>query len=297
MGKLQNEWRTIFHGGNMTMKLLLINCIIFLAYNIILAICILSGMGDTLPSFIHRYLCLPSNLRLLVLQLWSMFTYMFFQTDVLHILFNMLALYTFGNLFEEFLGKAKLLALYICAGLAGAALYLIAYNTLPYFSNADALVKGASGSIVGIMISTAVLLPGHELHLPLIGPVKLKWIAIIFFFLFIINSWGSNAGGEMVHIGGAVFGYIYMVQLQKGKDLTTWIQNIIAKLSGKKNSKHMHIVRNKRGETDEQFNLRKKTKQEAIDEILDKINRSGFNSLSDSERQILFKESNRKGGG
>ncbi|MBK8847147.1 MAG: rhomboid family intramembrane serine protease [Bacteroidetes bacterium] len=297
MGKLRNEWNTTFHGGNMTMKLLLINCIIFLAYNIILAIFILSGVGDVLISYAHRYLCLPSNLRLLVLQLWSMFTYMFFQTDVLHILFNMLALYTFGNLFEEYLGRAKLLALYLCAGLAGGILYLLAYNTLPYFSNADALVKGASGSIVGIMVSTAVLLPGHELHLRLIGPVKLKWIAIIFFFLFVINSWGSNAGGEMVHIGGAVFGFIYMVQLQKGNDLTLWLQKIIAKLSGKKGSPHMRVVRNKRTESDEQFNIRKKTKQEEVDEILDKINKSGFNSLSESERQILFKESNRKGGG
>jgi membrane associated rhomboid family serine protease len=206
----------------------------------------------------------------------------------------MLALNWIGNLFEEYLGSKKLVAVYIVSGLCGGLLFQLAYNTLPLFSSvaASSQLIGASAGIVGLMVATAVLIPNHEVMLILLGQVKLKWLVIVLVLLFYFNIPKSNAGGEISHLGGAFFGYIFMIYLRKGTDLTKWMQNILGIFTNDRKTKMRILEKTKL--TDEQYNQRKKIMEETVDSILDKINKSGYNSLTKEEKDILYRASNRK---
>lgn len=294
MSKWLNELKITFSTNNATMKLLMINVAVFVLYNIIFVTELFFNSNAPVSSLISRNLSLPSSFSLVIYKPWSYFTYMFFHTDVFHILFNMLALYWIGNLFEEYLGSKKLVAVYIVSGLCGGLLFQLAYNTLPLFSSvaAGSQLIGASAGIVGLMVATAVLIPNHEVMLILLGQVKLKWLVIVLVLLFYFNIPKSNAGGEISHLGGALFGYLFMIYLRKGTDLTKWMQNILGIFTNERKTKMRILEKTKLN--DEQYNQRKKIMEETVDSILDKINKSGYNSLTKEEKDILYRASNRK---
>ncbi|MBL0051166.1 MAG: rhomboid family intramembrane serine protease [Bacteroidetes bacterium] len=294
MSKWLNELKITFSTNNATMKLLMINVAVFVVYNIIFVTELFFNSNAPVSSLISNNLSLPSSFSLVIFKPWSYFTYMFFHTDVFHILFNMLALYWIGNLFEEYLGSKKLVAVYIVSGLCGGLLFQLAYNTLPLFSSvaAGSQLIGASAGIVGLMVATAVLIPNHEVMLILLGQVKLKWLVIVLVLLFYFNIPKSNAGGEISHLGGALFGYLFMIYLRKGTDLTKWMQNILGIFTNERKTKMRILEKTKLN--DEQYNQRKKIMEETVDSILDKINKSGYNSLTKEEKDILYRASNRK---
>ncbi|MFI5138462.1 MAG: rhomboid family intramembrane serine protease, partial [Sphingobacteriales bacterium] len=236
----------------------------------------------------QEYLLLPASLPKLLTHFWTPVTYMFMHADIWHILFNMLWFYWFGQIFEEYLGKKRTLGLYFMGGLAGAFLFIFSYNVFPFFTHtneaATNVLLGASASVMAIMVATATLLPDYTIPLILIGPVKLKWLVLFFIALDFLGITGLNAGGELAHLGGALTGFLYIKQLQKGND---WIGNI-AKLF--KPKPKLKVVSN---------NTSKRTvslpRQEEIDLILDKISQSGYDSLSKQEKEILFRASNNEG--
>src|SRR5690606_29429054 len=135
---------------------------------------------------------------------WSIITYMFLHEGFFHILFNMLFLYWFGLLVNEYLGSRKLVNLYILGGLAGGLFFLLIYNIAPFFSDQvqGALMLGASAGVYAIVVGAATLTPNTSFHLILLGPVKIKYIAIFYVLVAFANSSGSNAGGELAHLGG-----------------------------------------------------------------------------------------------
>jgi hypothetical protein len=207
---------------------------------------------------------------------------MFMHAGFFHILFNMLWLYWLGQIFEEYLGNKRTIGLYILGGLSGALFYLLAYNFLPAFAGAayGSTVVGASASVMAIIIATATLLPDYSISLMFIGPVKLKWIAIIYVIVDFISIVGPNAGGEVAHIGGALFGFIYIKQLQRGND---WIGAIRGIFKSRTKLK----VASKNSDR----NSNSKPRQEEIDRILDKISQTGYESLNKQEKEILFRAS------
>lgn len=235
-------------------------------------------------------LSLPASPDLIIYQPWSLLTYMFLHTDLLHILFNMLILYWTGRLFTEYLGNDKLWATYILGGLAGAVLYIMAFNLFPAFSAARqfAFLLGASAGVISILVAVATLLPDYIVHLLLIGPVRLKYVAIISILLYFISIPLGNAGGHIAHLGGALFGYLMVSRLRKGQDLTKWLTGF-----GKGRKARMKVVSRQvqRGGTEDTYHDRVAASQEEVDRILDKINRSGFDSLTKQEKEILYKAS------
>jgi len=265
-----------------------INIIVYLAINIPAVIMwLLTSDIDFIPSYAAKYLALPASLPILLHHFWTPITYMFMHDGPLHILFNMLWLYWFGRIFEEFSGTKRTIGLYLMGGLSGAIFYVVSYNIFPAFTNvhaaAGSIVVGASASVMAIIVATGTLLPNYLIPLPFIGSLKLKWIVLIYVGLDFISIAGPNSGGEIAHIGGALLGFVYIKRLQKGSDWIANISNLFK--SGPKLSKLRVVARNtvKRSAS--------KPRQEDVDTILDKISTSGYESLSKEEKEILFRAS------
>jgi membrane associated rhomboid family serine protease len=268
-------------GGRINL-LIGINVLVFLLINIASIIERLVFRSDLITYYSNEYLLLPSYLPKLLTRFWTPLTYMFMHAGIFHILFNMLWLYWMGQIFEEYLGNKRTIGLYILGGLSGALFFVAAYNIFPFFAVVvnGSTVVGASASVMAIIVATATLLPDYTISLILIGPVKLKWIAIFYVIIDFLSIAGANAGGEFSHLGGALFGFIYIKQLQRGHD---WIGGITSIFKSKSNLK----VASKHSDK----NPNAKPRQEEIDRILDKISQTGYESLNKQEREILFRAS------
>ena len=191
-------------------------------------------------------------------------------------MFNLLWLYWFGRIFMQYFTGLTLGILYILGGLSGALLYIVAFNTIPYYIDmGNNWMIGASASVMAIVMAAAFYRPDFRLNLFLLGRIKIIYIALFAFALdFLSLDSVSNPGGHIAHIGGAVSGYIFAVQYKKGKDITLWISKIIDKLANlfkrKKSNKNKMKVSHRRFESDHDYNYRKHKEQEEIDAILDK---------------------------
>lgn len=265
--------------------LIWINIAVYLAINVPGTIEGWINSTKYIAAFSNEYLSLPSNLSKLLTRFWTPFTYMFMHADVWHILFNMLWLYWFGQIFEEFLGKKRIIGLYLLGGLAGGVLFVIAFNLLPLFSYVKQVghVVGASASVMAIVVAAATIVPNYTINLMLIGPVKIKWIALFYVAVDFLSTTGTNAGGQIAHLGGALIGFIYVKQLQRGND---WIAGIAGIVNIFKRKPKLKVV-----STNRDKNLAVKPRQEEIDAILDKISQNGYDSLNTHEKEILFRAS------
>ncbi|SDE18144.1 Membrane associated serine protease, rhomboid family [Mucilaginibacter pineti] len=283
----QNIQYKMLRSGNKLNLLIGINVIVFLAINIpaTLELLLTSFSRPSMISFYaDKYLQLPAHLPTLLIHFWTPLTYSFMHAGILHILFNMLWLYWMGQIFEEYLGNKRTIGLYILGGLSGALFFLLAYNLLPAFTSvnaaAESTIVGASASVMAIVVATATLLPNYTISLILIGPVKLKWLVLVILVIDFLGTVGPNAGGEIAHLGGALFGFIYIKQLQKGHDWIGGISNLF------KSRSKLKVVPGNSNKNTVEF-----PRQEEIDRILDKISQSGYDSLNKQEREILFRAS------
>jgi membrane associated rhomboid family serine protease len=283
----QNIQYKVLRSGSKLNLLIGINIAVFLLINIPGELEKLLLNSNWLLVQSDEYLRLPAYLPKLLVRFWTPVTYMFMHADIWHILFNMLWLYWFGQIFEDYLGKKRTLGLYLMGGLTGSFLFVFSYNVFPFFTHDHAAVSstlvGASASVMAIIVATATLLPDYTIPLILIGPVKLKWLAIFFVILDLLGITGLNAGGELSHLGGALIGFVYIKQLQSGHDWIDSIQKIF------KPKSKLKVV---------STNPSKKSgdlpRQEEIDLILDKISKTGYDNLSKQEKEILFRASNDK---
>ncbi|HMU77847.1 MAG TPA: rhomboid family intramembrane serine protease [Bacteroidia bacterium] len=278
---------------DMLQKIIVVNAIIYLFVNLGDVLLRLFNFPDGIISgFLTDWLAVPSSVKSLLYRPWTLITYSFYHENFLHILFNMLWLFFMGRLFTEYLGEKKLLTLYLVGGLCGSVLFIVFYNLFPLFSREVdiAVALGASASVLAITVAIATLLPDYEVGLFLPQwRVKLKYIAIALFVIDLLSITGNNAGGNIAHIGGAIFGFIYIKQLKNGRDLTGWLQRLIERITQKKKPSIKVVYR--KDASDESYHNKKANNQEAIDKILDKISRSGYASLTYEERDILFKAS------
>jgi hypothetical protein len=212
----------------------------------------------------------------------------------MHILFNMLILYWTGKLFTEYLGNEKLWGTYVLGAITGAVLYVLAFNLFPAFEAArsTAYLLGASAGVIAILVAIATLLPDYTVHLLIFGAVRLKYLAIVSILLYFISIPLGNAGGHIAHLGGALFGFVMVKQLRAGRDLTSWLTG----LGNRKRKVPMKVVSRggRLANSDEQLREQAIATQEMVDQILDKINKSGFDSLSKQEKEILYKASGKK---
>lgn len=287
MDAIFTNLKRTFQSGNILAKLIYINVGVFILIRLAGIVLLLFNLPGApfLP-----YLQFPSSPELFLLRPWTIITYMFTHFDFLHILFNMLWLYWFGGLFLSFFSERQLGGLYVLGGVAGALLFMLAYNIFPYFREMApySLLMGASASVMAVVFAVSFYKKDLEIGLLLVGRIRLIYLALFTFLIDLLAITSNNAGGHIAHIGGALFGIWFAARIKQGKDLTApvnraidWVVNL-----GKRKPKMKVTYRRK--ETDYEYNARKQREGADLDAILDKLKRSGYESLTAEEKKRLF---------
>lgn len=293
------DLKRLFKGNNFIGQIILINAAAFLLVNIVSAIAfggaerpILNWLG--MPSFVPTFVTRP----------WTAFTYMFMHGGLWHLIFNMYMLYWFGRIFTDFMGQKRLAGLYFLGGLAGSLLYLIGYNLI--FLGGEvvegSILVGASAGVMAVTIAAGIRFPDYTINLMFIGPVKLKYVALVVFLLSTVIDFQSNMGGKIAHIGGAAAGYFYARGLNSGKDYALGFIDFFASIAGWfKGGPKLKVVKDKPKGTSSQAKAARASaaksaggeEQARVDEILDKISKSGYENLSKEEKEFLFNLNNK----
>ncbi|WKB81687.1 rhomboid family intramembrane serine protease [Cellulophaga lytica] len=275
---------------NIAEKLIAINVVIFLLNLILVNL-------FRLPNIVNWF-SLPENIGDFILQPWSIVTYSFFHSGLGHIFWNMLMLYFFGRTFLNLFDAKKFLNVYFLGVIVGGFLFMIGYNTIPALLNQNGVLIGASAGVTAILIYVCTYLPNQTVRL-LIIDLKLWHLGVIIVVLDLVRlSTGQNVGGMLSHLGGAALGYFYAKQLMNGKDIGAGFgrfMDSIANLFKKDKKAPMKTVyRNTKTKPTTSTNAtvsldrKKADKQRKIDAILDKISKSGYESLSKEEKDFLF---------
>lgn len=271
----------IFQSGNPLYFYIGLNVIIFLVTAIIAVLFFLGNSGFMMSEWIRNYFGLPALISALPTRFYTVITYMFFHDGFLHLLFNMLGIFWFGNIFMNFLKSRQFHFVYLAGGLTGAVLYVAGLNILPVFNGnlIGQTVIGSSAAVMAIIVATATLVPNYSIMLLFFGEVKIKWVAVAYFLMSFLGLSSANAGGNLAHIGGALLGFIFIKQLQRGSDWSKMFER----------KPKLKVVRNEKPAPKKPvFN---EVSQQEIDAILDKISSSGYDKLSATEKEKLFKAS------
>lgn len=293
---IRYQWRS----GGMLKKLLIVNISVFLAIWLVeLLGWLFNAKGLSYVLLIQ--LMGTSDPAQLLMKPWTPLTYMFTHQAPMHLFWNMVMFWFSGQIFRDILGDKRLLGNYLLGGLAGFAFYALGSLMPAHLALAsNGPILGASAAVMSVFIGVATYRPDLLVNLFLLGPVRLQYVAlaVLALDLIAIRS-GSNTGGHLAHLGGALYGFLAARQLRQGTD---WSGSLVDRLE-----RIRQLLRRKRGprmrvektpgqrqanRTDADFNLARKQKQERIDAILDKISRSGYDSLSKAERDFLFKSGN-----
>lgn len=293
--EIRLQWRT----GGAVKRLLFINIGVFLGVQAIG----LAGLLTRHPSWEGQLLeqLMGSDMpRVMLHRPWTAITYMFTHQGVMHILWNMLMFWFSGQLFQGLLGERRLVGNYLLGGIAGFAMYFLGGLLPPDVNPGAGLpILGASAAVMSVFIGIAAYQPEMEVGLMFAGQVKLKWVALFMLAIDLIAiKQGDNTGGHLAHIGGALYGFLAARQLKLGSDWSLGFVNGLTRIGGAlrlSRSSGMRVAKRmdqrRRVLVDEDYNAARKAKQERVDAILDKISRSGYDSLSKDEREFLFKAS------
>ncbi len=285
------ELKAFFKRKDAFARLLIINIVVMLFVSVVRLIARLYQLPDDLvvDGYLLEYLAVPADPLHLPFRFWTVITYMFLHVEFFHILFNLLWFYWFGKIFLEYFDQRYLLINYIAGGLAGAVMYIVFYNSFPLFESVVPVSKlmGASAAVMAVVAAVAFYVPNYTIQLFLVGRIKVFYIAMALFILDFFMIAGDNAGGHLAHIGGALWGYIFVLLYSKGYRfrLKNGFKNPFAKPKMKKSYTSGRPV------SDEEYRRRKIEEQEQIDAILDKIKLSGYKSLTASEKELLFRAS------
>lgn len=296
MANIFNDLRAKFRNGDLLTQIIFVNIGIFVAVRLTAVILQLFNIPEeTFMSYIQ----VPAYYPDLIRRPWTLITYMFLHYDIWHILFNMLWLFGFGKIFLHFFPERQLGGVYLLGGLAGALFYLLAYNLFPLFEKTvlSSSMMGASAAVIAIVVAAAFHVPDYKVNLLFFGPVSLKYIAAITIVIDALSITSDNAGGHIAHLGGALMGYLFATAWTQGKDLTAWVNRAIDEVvtlfkPGKRKLK-VKVKKGGRPESDIEYRQRKKNETQEIDQILDKIKKSGYSQLSADEKRKLFDAGNK----
>lgn len=315
-----------YNYGNMITQLVIINVGVYAVVNMLWVI-LRIGSGWETPAIyqqILHFFMISSDWFHNLTHPWAIFTYMFLHEGFFHILFNMLFLFWFGRIVGDFIGDRRILPLYLLGGLFGAAVYFLSINIFPYAAEgAEHYALGASAAVMAIVVAAGVISPDYNMRLLFLGDVKLKYIVLVLVAIDIVGLAGHyNTGGHFAHIGGAIFGWLFVYQLREGNDWSVPVNRLLDKIvsffnnlrdgldtdNRKKKSRPgpRMAYKNSEGSQRRRANSRSDRQrshsitdlndlshQEKVDAILDKIKRSGYDSLSGEEKEFLFNASNK----
>ena len=266
-------------------KLIVLNVIFFVIPFFLKTLLYLFNIPST--TFLSWFHLLPSFTEVLY-RPWTLITYSFLHGSFMHILWNMILLYFVSRMYLNLFSEQQFLKNYLLGVLVGGLVFLIGYNLFPVFNGMYPPLVGASAGVMAVLIFVATYTPNQEVRLLFIN-VKLQYIGIALVVVDILQIPNGNAGGRLAHLGGAFIGFLYANQLQKGNDIGSGLDriwNFISSLFVAKKAKNMHTVR--RSETVSK-NKTKNGQQQKIDAILDKISTSGYESLTQEEKDFLFR--------
>lgn len=279
--------KRFFRSGSVLSILIIINVAVWLVIQVLKVFTFLAGTPDSVSAlgWITQIFALPASLPALIQHPWTIFSYMFLHIEIWHILFNMLWLYWFGKIFMEYINERKMVAVYLLGGIAGGITYIAAFNVFPVFFPVlpVAFALGASASVMAIVTTISFYVPNYSIRLLFFGNVRIVYIAIFLFVFDFFMIPSGNAGGSLAHIGGALFGFIYAGILKRSK-------------AGQRKSRSDSAGFNpyKRPVSDDEYNYQKNEKQRRIDEILEKISKGGYDSLTRDEKEFLFRTSGKR---
>ena len=309
---------TFRRSENRLNQLILINVGVFLVMNVAVVVLMLFKLQTGWYENLSRALGVPASFLTLMQRPWSPITYMFIHSGFFHLLFNMMWLYGIGNILQSLLGARRLLAVYVAGGLAGALVFILAFNVFPLFEGLRGhYAVGASASVLAVVVGAATLSPDYPIRLFLFGNVRLRYLALVMVLMDVLNMAGPNAGGHFAHLGGAVFGYVYIKRLQQGQNLGLWIEQFfeawpgwVARIRrpslgagrsfGRGKQGSLKVVKSGstvssmasgRGDATNSLAGSNRVSQQEIDAVLDKISKKGYDSLNAHEKEILFRAS------
>ncbi len=286
--EIWNDINSSFRKGSVITRLIYLNLAVFLLFRIIEVLFFLSGN----PTDLLQWFELPASPATWIRRPWSILTYMFLHHGFLHILFNLLTLYWFGRIFMDYYSGSQLVGLYLLGGLAGGLAYMAAYNLFPVFEPVVSIsyLLGASASIVAILVASAFRDPLREIRLFLIGLVQLRYLALFMIILYIIAISVSNAGGNLAHLGGAVAGWFFVKLEAKGRDVTVPFSAAVSRIAQLfKSRSRIKVVHRNPPRDDYEYNRQKAADHQELNQILDKIGEEGYDSLTKTEKETLFR--------
>lgn len=255
-------------------QIIILNVALYLTINLV---------GNLSHLNLLPYTALPIDGQTFLFHFWTLFTYMFTHLDFWHLFWNMVLFYFMSQVFFTIMGQKKLLYLYVMSGLSGGVLMLVLGLIFPSaFSNA--ILLGASAAVLGVGAVMAVYSPNYKVYLFGAFELSYKYFFLITFALSTIIDLSVNTGGKISHIGGTLFGLIYGYYLKRGTDLFNLSFNFKRKSTYEARTIEMPRARQTKGKNDEQN----------MNELLDKISKSGYDSLTKSEKDELFKLSQKK---
>lgn len=284
MQRLSGKLREKFGQLQYFERLIVINAALFVSNHL------LTFFLNLPKDFFFRFLELPKSVDAFLHQPWAMFTYMFIHYDFMHLFWNMLMLYFVGRLYVNYFGQNNFLPAYFLGGLTGGFAFWVGYNLFPVFLQVDSSLVGASAAIVSVLIYLCTYLPRTEVHV-FFFKIPLGFIGIAFVLIDIVQLPQSNPGGHLAHLGGALMGFILAYNLSR---LYVDYRKIeLLKRLRASHAKMKSVYKNENAFSEGRNNhvrvISKSEKQRQIDDILDKISQSGYESLSKEEKDFLFR--------
>ncbi len=277
-----DEIKKRYELGTIVEKLIYINIAVFV---ITLLTNVVQGLYRGETNFWINWFALDADLNAFFIKPWTLLSYGFLHGGFLHILFNCVAIYFIGNLFLQYFTQKQLLNFYVLGTFFGGILYIFSQNYFPLFQGRSSYLVGASAGVSAIFVGIATYIPNYRLRFPLIGSVKLWHITAIWVAFDVLGLVGANAGGNFAHLGGSLFGFLY-VHYASNKEITFFDGLSTLFKTKKKPLKTVHKSK-KRNVNNA---VVKDVNQKKIDEILDKISKSGYDTLTKSEKEFLFKQ-------
>lgn len=239
-----------------------------------------------------QFMALPSDVSAWLMKPWTVVSYMFLHERFWHLFFNLWMLYFGGMIFMRFLSERKMVWTYLLGGLSGALFFMLAYNIFPVFEDVrhGAYIMGASASVLAILVAAASYKPDFELNLMLFGTMKFKWLAVVFVVIDLLSISADNPGGHISHLGGAFYGFLFGFLMRKDFSLAGLFH--LPKRSRLKYTRYKTVKEKpQRPVSDEDYNQHKAERERDVDAILDKVAKSGYESLTKEEKDFLFRSS------
>ncbi|MER3463665.1 MAG: rhomboid family intramembrane serine protease [Chitinophagaceae bacterium] len=297
----QNRRRlTIGEDGNTLVTLIAINLVVFVILSFIKVVYYFSYNATGLEMYnrqILDWVSLSANLHTFIGKPWTLLTHMFVHDGVWHLIANMLWLWAFGFILQNLTGNRKLIPIFIYGALAGAVAFMLSYNLIPAIRDmASDKAIGASAGVMAIAIATTVIAPNYRVFPMINGGIPLWVITLLFAIIDLATIPYGNPGGHIAHLAGAGMGWAFVSFLRRGTDLSNWMNACFDwanDLFNPDKTKQAKVVKSQifYKASVKPFNKKPNVTQQRVDDILDKINQCGYNSLTEDEKEVLRRAS------